>query len=95
MTALLRAKSRFYSTSSDWTFYDPDPAITPYGVTYGTGADNVISYPVRTMTNSTGTQLISNTNGGLLWLMVHAEKMTGQPVGGVITVNYDLTIEFP
>lgn len=96
MAAKLRAKSRLYLSSGvNLTFYTPDPAFTPYGVTYGTGADNVISYPVRTMPNQSGTQILSKTNGGLLWLMVHAEKMTGEPVGGVITVNYDLTLEFP
>ena len=95
MAAKLRSKSRLYLTSGNYTFYDPNPAFTPYGVTYGTGADNVISYPVRTMPNSSGTQILSRMTGGLLWLMVHAEKMTGEPVGGVITVNYDLTLEFP
>jgi hypothetical protein len=96
MSMKLRSKSSLYIVNStNLTFYNPDPAFTPYGVTYGTGADNVTSYPVRTMPNQSGTQLLSRTNGGLLWLMVHAEKMTGEPTGGVITVNYDLTLEFP
>jgi hypothetical protein len=95
MTMRLRSNSQMYSQGNNWTFYYPDPAYTPYGVTYGTGADNVISYPVRGMPNSMGTQLLSKANGGLLWLMVHAEKMPGEPVGGIITVNYDLTLEFP
>jgi hypothetical protein len=95
MTMRLRTNARMYSLGNDWTFYDPDPAFSSYGVTYGTGADNVVSYPVRSMPNSSGTQLLSKANGGLLWLMVHAEKMPGEPVGGIITVNYDLTLEFP
>lgn len=95
MAAKLKAKSRLYSSGTNWTFYSPDIAITPYGVTQGTGADNVVSYPVRTMSNVSGTQLLSKANGGLLWLMVYAEKMPGEPVGGVITVTYDLTLEFP
>ena len=95
MAAKLRSKSRLYLTSGNYTFYDPDPAFTPYGVTYATGADAVLSYPTRTMPNQSGTQILNKVTGGLLWLMVHAEKMTGEPVGGVITVSYDLTIEFP
>lgn len=97
MTMRLRAKSSMYQTngSNMFTFYTPDPKFTVYGTTLTTGADNVVSYATRAMPNGSGTQLVSNLTGGLLWLMVHAEKMTGQPVGGIITVAYDLTLEFP
>ena len=94
MTARLRSKSSFYPTADKYTFYDPAPIYTPYGVDASV-SNNVVNYPVGSMPNGSGTQLISPATGGQLWLMVHAEKVTGQAVGGIIDVSYDLTFEFP
>jgi hypothetical protein len=96
MTMKLRGKSRFYPLSNnEFTF---DDQIVPVYTRYGVDASlpsNVTNYPKGSMPNNSGSQRISGLSGGNLWLMVHAEKITGQPVGGIITVNYDLTFEFP
>jgi hypothetical protein len=97
MSMRLRSKTMFLKFTEtphhNFTFYDPNPVYTHYGVDASV-SNNVVNYPVGSMPNSSGQQLISGA-GGQLWLMVHAEKMAGQPVGGIIDVSYDLTFEFP
>jgi hypothetical protein len=96
MTMKLRGSHRLYALpNNEFTFDDQFvPVYTRYGVDASLPS-NVTNYPKGSMPNNSGSQRISGLSGGNLWLMVHAEKITGQPVGGIITVNYDLTFEFP
>ena len=96
MTMKLRAKSQLYALGGN--MFTVDSLLPPVYSRYGVDASlpsNVTNYPKGSMPNNSAAQRISGLTGGDLWLMVHAEKITGQPVGGTITVNYDLTFEFP
>ena len=94
MTMKLRAKSQLYALGGNMYTIDTAPVYSRYGVDTSLPS-NVTNYPKGSMPNNSASQRISSLTGGNLWLMVNAEKITGQPVGGVITVNYDLTFEFP
>ena len=95
MTMQLKARPQFISIGGNiYTIDNSAPIYSRYGVDASL-PNNVTNYPKGSMPNNSGSQQISGLTGGNMWLMVHAEKITGQPVGGVITVNYDLTFEFP
>lgn len=70
------------------------PRLYSNSSVYSTGSDPVLSNPFMA-SGGDGNQRITAGVENKMWLMVYAEKVTGQPTGGYFDIQYDLTLEFP